>query len=265
MLAVLLLAGCTTPENAQTASVQLGVIQGTVTDPGLSPVRGASVVLDGANKTAITDESGAFKFEVQPNEYLVLATSPGYRGEALRARPEGGASVKLAFVLTPLPSQSPTIDVSEAHGLLSCALALKQSTGESSYACGGQDPNERKTLAFPVPSMAGLESVVIELVWDPTSKGANMLWLTLYTGDGEGARVLAKGEGSERVSLLMPRRVIEDAALMGQDLRALVEPAGSLTDEEAALDAGFTFQQPFTVYASLFYHAAAPSGYAVGS
>jgi hypothetical protein len=261
VLGALLLAGCAKPESVQGASFATGAIEGVVTDPSQNPIDGALVQVDGANRTATTDKTGAFRFALPPGEYLVLATSPGHRGEAQRAHPEAGASVKLAFVLTPLPTEAPTIEVAEAHGLLSCALTVQASGAPTTTSCGGQDPNERKELKLAVPSGGGLEGIVVELAWTATTPSSNVLKLTLASGAGEETIALASAEGAERVTLVLPARVIEEAGLAGTDLVARVEPAGSFTDEEAALDAGAALQQPFTVYASYFYHAAPSGGY----
>lgn len=256
----LLLAGCTSGESAQQASTQTGVVEGVVTDPSLAPLPGALVRVDGTPLAATTDASGAFRFALPPGEHLLLATKEGHRGEALRARPEaGGAPVKLGFVLAPLPSQAPSVDVVEAHGLISCAVAVVQGTEATSVNCGSNDPNERKQLAFAMPRTPGLTGIVVELVWTPSTKASTWLNLVLLSGD----EPIASSEGTEHISLLLPERVLAETMQAGGDLFVVVEPAGSFTDEEAALDATADLQQPFAVYVSAFYHAPAPAGYSV--
>jgi hypothetical protein len=145
-----------------------------------------------------------------------------------------------------------------ADGLLSCAAAVKDRQGETVGTCGSQDPNERKELKFAAPSPAGLEGIVVELSWTATTPGSKSLALELIA-NGES---LAKAEGAEHVSLVLPLRVLQEGLPPGTDVVARVAPAGSLTDEEAALDAGLDVQQPFTLYLSAFYHAPPPGGYA---
>lgn len=261
VLAALLMAGCAKPENVESAGLAAGVIEGVVTDPSQNPLEGAAVQIDGQNRTATTDKTGAFRFAVAPGEYLVLATLPGHRGEAQRAHPEAGGAVKLAFVLAPLPTEAPTVEVSEAHGLLSCAVAVKDSQGETVMTCGSQDPNERKELKLAQPAPGGLEGIVVELSWTPTTPGSRTLVLELLAGSGADAPLLARAEGAQHVALVLPLRVLQEGLPSGADLVARVAPAGSLTDEEAALDAGADVQQPFTLYMSAFYHAPPPGGY----
>lgn len=265
LVAAPLLAGCTSDEPGVTLeTLSLGTISGVVTDVGLKPLEGASVRLDGVNETVTTDATGAFSLRVQPAEYLVLASFEGHRGGALRAAPGAGETARLSFVLAPLPQEEPEVLVAEQHGLLSCGATLVVAEDSNSVACGGSDPNQRARVAFAVGQTHGLSGAVVEVTWEAHTATASWFDVTVSTGEAEAATILAKSEGDGgHVTISLPARVLEGAVTAGGTIGVEVAPTGSLTDEEAGIDAGAVFQQPFTVYLSLFYHHAQPGGYSV--
>lgn len=264
LLAPLLLAGCASDEPAVALeTLSLGTITGTVTDGSLKPLAGAEVRLDGANETTRTDEAGSFSLRATPGEYLVLASLDGYRGGALRASPGPGETARLAFVLAPIPTQTPEVVVAEQHGLLSCGATVVVAEEEHDAACGGSDPNARSRVAFPVDATDGLMGAVVEVEWDAHTELAGWFDVTVTTGEGDAATFLGASEGDGRVTISIPGRVLEGAVRAGSVLAVEVAPTGSMTDEEAGIDAGAVFQQPFVVYLSLFYHQVQPTGYTV--
>lgn len=257
-------AGCVGDEPELAASsVALGRIQGTVTDAALNPLAGAEVRLDGTDRAATTDASGAFAFEVPEGEYLALAAAEGYRGSAQRALARAGEPASLAFVLALVPTQTPSVEVSEGKGLLSCRALLVRGAERHEAVCAASDPNERAALAFPIPS-EGLAGVVVELAWEPSSAGAKRLHLAVKAAGEDGVE-LGAAEGEGHASLTLPARVLEAALAETGELVVSVSPAGSFTDDEAGVDAGLAFQQGFSVYVSVFRHAPPPGGYRVAS
>lgn len=262
LLVAAALAGCfgDGPELAA-SSVALGRIQGTVTDVGLRPLEGAQVRLDGTERSTTTDATGAFSFDVPEGEYLALATAPGHRGSAQRAHALASAPASLAFALAPLPTERPSVEVTEGKGLLACRALVEQGPERHEAACASNDPNERPALAFPV-GPEGLEGVVVELSWEPTSASARRLRLTVSTG-GDDPVALAVTEGAGHATVTLPARILEPLFAAGGELIVTASPAGSFTDEEATADVGLALQQPFVVYFSAFRHMAPPAGYTV--
>lgn len=268
-LAVLLLvapalAGCASDSEAPAlTTLAMGTLEGTVVDASLAPLPGAVVSVDGANATTTADATGLFRLVVPPGEYLVLATAAGHRGGALRAAPGPGETAKLQFMLAALPTLSPDVQVQEGHGLLSCGGAFFVGEQEEHLACGSQDPNQRTSVEFTAGSLHGLEGAVVEVVWEPTTQAATMLGISVWSTSGEGEEFLAYGEMASPAALTIPGRVLAENVSPGRPLRVEVTPTGSLTDEEANLDAGLALQQPFAVYVSMFYHQPPPAGYSV--
>lgn len=264
VVASAMLAGCASEEQGVALdALELGSVEGVVTDPGLRPLAGATVRVDGRNESATTDASGAYLLHVPPGEHLLLASMDGYKGGALRTNAQAGISSRLDFALAPVPTIAPSIRPAEAHGLLSCGAALYAGEQEHRYDCGGSDPNAKASVEFGVDELHGLEGAVVEVVWTPTTQLTSMLAVAVWSGEGEAAEFLGYVEAPGPINLPIPQRVLVDSLVAGVPLRVEISPTGSLTDEEAGADGGAALQQPFTVYLSLFYHAAPPAGYSV--
>lgn len=257
------LAGCTGGEEGPAlATVALGRIHGTVTDAALNPLAGAQVRVDGTETQATTDATGAFELTLPEGEYLVLASAPGHRGSAQRAMAVASSPAALAFALPPIPTERPSVEVSEGQGLLACRALVEQGRERHDAPCGTNDPNERAALAFPLGDLHGLEGVVVELSWTPSTAAAGRLLLSVSAG-ADDASPLATAEGAGHAAVTLPARILEPLLAAGGELVVTASPAGSFTDDEAGLDAGVALQQPFAVYVSVFRHAAPPAGYSI--
>lgn len=264
LLAVaLLLAGCASKEEPVAVNeVAPGIVSGTVTDAALTPLVGVNVSVEGTNESALTDAAGAFRLLLPPGEHLLLATFEGYRVAALRANVVSDATAALAFTLDPIPREEPSSMSLEAEGLLGCRVLVDAGGERTLVPCGQQDPNERTRLAFPVTTVDALGGAVVEVVWEPRSAAGRALAVTVSRGASEEALVLGASEGEGRAVISLPSRLLAEMAA-GDELLVDVTPAGSLTDEEANVDAALVIQQPFTVYVTLFYRQEPPGGFSV--
>lgn len=260
MLAAVLLtaslAGCAKDEEpVAVQEVVPGRIAGTVTDVALLPLAGAQVSVEGTNLTATTDAAGGFGFELPPGDYVVLASLAEHKPGALRASVVSAGIASLAFSLEPIPRIVPRVDVAEGSGFVACAMMLDNAGTRTDVACGENDPNARTSLEFGLSRTVGFEGVVVELVWEPATAG-DALSLVVSKA-GEEPVELARAEGSGRVAITLPPRLVE-----GVDaLRVDVGSAGGLTDDEATVDAGLALQQGFSIYVSQFYNQQPAAGY----
>lgn len=250
------LAGCAKDDEPVAAQeVVPGHIVGTVTDVALLPLVGAAVRVEGTNLSAATDAAGGFGFELPPGEYLVLVELAEHKPAAQRASVASSSIASLAFALEAIPRIVPRVDVAEGAGFVACAVMVSNAGAQTDVPCGESDPNARTALEFGLSRTVGFEGVVVELVWEPATAG-DALALVVSKPGGEPVE-LARAEGSGRVSVTLPPRLVE-----GMDaLRIDVGSAGGLTDDEATFDAGFALQQDFLVYVSQFYNQAPPAGY----
>lgn len=216
------------------------------------------------NATATTGPDGAFLFEGVPGATrLVRAEAAGYESVTRRVSLDG-RDAYVEIVLPPLPPTAPYTVAIEHAGFVSCA-GMARVGGETSegtvVTCGERDPNDQRELEFELPLDAGIESVVLELSWEPGSQLASHFSFAVFV-NASGAQVaLGEAEGDGYVKLAIPRQVAREVLLPGAVLRTRVEPASSLLDEEAFLAVGAAVAQPYTVVATLFYHAPAPPGY----
>ncbi|HET6404008.1 MAG TPA: carboxypeptidase-like regulatory domain-containing protein [Candidatus Thermoplasmatota archaeon] len=253
----LVASGCTSDEApTPTNAIAPGILSGVVTDAALIPLANANVSVEGMNASALTDATGAFRLELLPGEYVVLASHPDHKTGALRASVLSDQTATLAFQLDAVRRIVPRVEVAEAEGYLACTALLLASGERHALACGQNDPNERASVQFGVTSIDGLEAAVLELVWDARTDAARWLRVDATLVRGDESVGLGGVEGVSPLRLAIPGRLLDAGTLV---VRA--SPTGSFTDEEAGVDAGLVLQQGFTVYASLFYHAPPAAGY----
>lgn len=257
LLIAILLAGCTKDDGpVQTNVIEPGTLSGTVTDVAMVPLAGVNVTVDGTNESAITDAAGAFAFTLLPGEYVVLAQHGDHRPGALRASVLSAQASALAFTLEPIPRITPRVDVAEAAGYLGCGVLVLRAGETTRVPCGDEDPNDQPAVEFPITSREGLETVVVEVAWEPGTDAASALRIDAAIRAGDDLVQLGGVEGQSPLSLSIPGRLVQ-----GDTLVVTAGPAGSFLDEEAGADVGLVFQQDFAAYASLFYYEAAPGGY----
>ena len=251
------LSGCTGEgAPAQTNAIVPGVLAGVVTDAALVAIADANVSVEGTDLTARTDASGAFRIELLPGEYVVLASHADHKTGALRASVLSAQEATLAFQLDAIPRIVPRVDVAEANGYLACGALVATSGERRALACGERDPNERAAVELPLGPLDGLHAVVVELAWTARTDAARVLRLELELRQGADVVALGATEGASPVTVSVPARLLGPGILV-----ARAAPTGSFADEEAGADAGLVLQQPFTVYASSFYHDDPPAGY----
>ncbi len=262
------LAGCASEDTGPSlAAVQTARLTGTVTTAGLEPLVGARVFVPDSPHETRTDATGAFSFILPLGDYLVVTAVDGYVNAAQRARLDG-PDVELRFTLTPKPTEAPGVRIYEAHGYLSCAATVKTGDGHSggnaqTYNCGGSDPNNRDALDFALDLDPGITGLVIEMKWDPvTDAGKSFRLHALQIVNGVEEEI-GENEGIGYISIVIAPSVAQFRFAQGGTLRTVAQPAGSFLDEESPADAGLMFQQPFSIYVSVFTNAPPAPGYSV--
>ncbi len=262
------LAGCASQdEGPAMAAVQTGILQGTVTTTALEPLNAALVRIPDTNYEARTDATGKFVFELPLGEYLVITQVDGYINSAQRARIDG-APVTLDFRLNLKPTQAAGVRSFEAHGLFTCGATIKTGDGHSggerqTYNCGSNDPNNRQTLDFIIDPEPGITGVIIEMVWTPTTQAGRAFQLQAFQVQSAAEEEIGDTEGLDYVKIVIPESVAKFRFASGGILRTLSTPAGSFLDEESPADVGVAFEQPFTIYVTVFTNAPAPDGFSV--
>jgi hypothetical protein len=237
-----------------------GSIEGLVLTPSVAPIANARVTLLRENVSATTDASGFFRFAGLANgNYLVSAEADGYRARTVEATATNGTVFELNLTLTAAPPTTPFVESREIAGLLSCGVVVDAPTGRQEPPCAAADPNHRD--AFEIDLMDDAKGLVLELAWDPSANpGAarlTMLAETVGYGAMDEQLGLATGEGGY-ARIEVPQAMLEKYYPEGGRYRVVVS-----LEPLAAPPAGVAFQTAFTVYASAFHHAPAPSGFSL--
>ncbi|HUR25391.1 MAG TPA: carboxypeptidase-like regulatory domain-containing protein [Candidatus Thermoplasmatota archaeon] len=283
LLAALLLAGCASggspndekagelaedaPEIEVTATT--GGIRGVVVDSAIRPIKGATVEVLSAGKTFTTDETGLFVFSgLEAGPYFVKASHPLYDVQQQNVEVVAGVAdpEPVKFLLTRVVTQDPYYVTLKYDGFIACSIntagALSEECGEGVGVpgvgrVGGQDNN---FIQFDFQPEAGIQSIVFETVWEPTSEAGKELYVPVGTNwvcdpscswDG-----VTEAQGSSPLYAFAGPETISDAEIgPGVNVTMFVW-AGSFEDP-----AGAVVNQPFTYFATLFYHLPAPEGW----
>lgn len=240
-----------------------GQLRGVVTNEALAPLKGANVTLLSLNRTVITGDDGSFHFPGLPNgRALVFAQAAGHFGRTQAATIKNGTVVTLDFRLTPLPVVTPYHESIELAGLIACDGIMIGPAGNQPMHCGGADPNDKRVLETEIAGKA--KTIIVEVQWEAVVPTAQALRVRVETvGFGAQDAVLANHTGRSVLRLEIPSPGLEKYYPSGGTVRVVADPAPSVAGEEANTDVGFAFQQPFTVFFTVFYHAPAEAGFSV--
>jgi hypothetical protein len=279
VLAAALLAGCAgTPAPdvpGPAAPPDTVSVAGAVHDETLAPVAGATVSIRMADRSTVTDASGAFRFDgLARSAYLVDASAEGFVPATLLAEPDGsGAS--LAFVLERVPSQRPAVAVEHFRGILRCALEaliISPSCDAAIEAAGG-DPVFDDVSAFDLPVGPGWRALVVDVDFDPGAHpGIDGLRLAARgaSDPGEAGQYEQFGRfnGSEPFTVLLrpgaeypggSGPIPATTSLFHFDVYP--HSHGWHPGGLGVLGVGAGVDVAFDVYATVFYNQEAPAGY----
>lgn len=231
-----LLAGCTQNEpdpEDEPPTPDPGTIEGQVLDDAGLPVPDAAITLLHSAHNATTGTGGAFRMtEVEPGPAVLVAAKTGYSTQTQRGNLTAGDRIFVEFVLQAGPQSNPRHETLVFDGLMPCGLV-------AGLSCGPLVEAEMPRHHFEVDP--GLAGIVVELQWSATEPVAQKLRL-----DATAATPQACGEvfATRTGQSVLRIQDTEGFPIAGGHLCALVLP-----EEDAA------FQQEYTLYVTLFYHA----------
>ncbi len=279
---------------------QLGGIEGSVTDTAIQPIEGINVTLQETGDVAGTAVDGSFAFsKLTPGSYTVVVQGDGFVSQQAEASVQAGDAAVVDFILEPLASQEAYTQQLELAGFFECGAEVGWNISQlpvlgyffyGRSVCstpngilGGNATNDRFAHFFSLD--APIETVVYEMVWDPTNRMSE--WMTTrmeiegFANDGIGT--IFRTQGPSPIHVRMDRPVWEglqenytaeceegeDAYCGysffdgGWDLQTRVFPAWQCADERGG--GCVVVQQEFTHFVSAFYNAPAPDGFAVAN
>ncbi len=233
------------------------ILEGTVQAVDVGPLEGVFIRLDGSNQTRNTTAAGYYRFEnLEPRDYIVIASIDGYRPKTLRAVVEEDKAFLLDFLLEAIPVARPYHETAIQRGLIECQVHYQ--TNEDSPnrpSCGsGADPNAKPTLIFNVGPAAA--QIMIEMTWTPRTQFASHL--TLTAEETKGQTELAYVHSANILRVAVSENVVRKFYQTGGELMTTVEAGPSITGDEAAADVGLGFQQDYEIHLTVFYHEIGP-------
>lgn len=236
-----LLAGCTDnepPESGPTMP-EPGTIEGQVLDDAGLPVPDATVRLLHSTHNATTGTNGDFRMgDVGPGPAVLVATKSGYSTQTQRGNLTPGDRIFVEFNLQEGPRADPRHETLVFDGLIPCGLV-------AGLSCGPLVEGEMPRHHFEVDP--GLAGIVLELQWSATEPVAQTLRLDATAATPQACgEMFATGTGGSVLQI----QDTQGFPIAGGHLCALVLP-----EEDAA------FQQEYTLYVTLFYHAEPDSGF----
>lgn len=272
LLLGLALAGCVTltagdpvEVGTSTAPAARHAIEGLVLAPDLVPIPGARVSLVPGNLTAPVAADGKYRLDgLAPGTYLLEASAPGHHA-ATRQVAVVDATLIVNFSLEAVPPGLPRWETQELTGYVTCAamvtLGGHGSGTEHGASCGAENPNDRRDLSFEIPLRPGLSALVVEVVWEAGNVGARHFSVTLSTEHNGTEEEIGGLAGESPLKHVVGAGVTAKHFAGGGILRAEVSPEGSLTDDESPTDAGLVYDQPYTIYLTLFENGPPPAGF----
>ncbi|MGQ0535010.1 MAG: carboxypeptidase-like regulatory domain-containing protein [Methanobacteriota archaeon] len=275
----------------------VGGIQGLVTDPAIVPLSGAVVTVTETGEQAETVVDGSFAFSLlSPGTYTLVASLEGFEAESRTVEVAAGAVAVADFVLPQLSSAQPFHDVLEFAGFIECSvdtpvigIAICALPGATPL---GQNATNDKFL-FTWNSGPSPQTWVVELQWTPGLPTSRSMFVVLepdgipnnfstrYASDLGGSPLLARADrpvienvdanltkicdGEWEVGPLDSKDDYcrDQYAEAGGPVWSRVFVDGRLTSDADPSTLGFAFQQAYTLYASMFYHAPAPPDWSV--
>jgi hypothetical protein len=268
-----------------------GVLRGLVVDDAIRPIAEASVLVTGGGATfnATSDAAGLFRLDgLTPGAYLVRVSKAYYSAHEQAVVVETGVEEPdlVRFQLVFEASSVPFATVYKYEGLHECGLNLIRVCSNINIAtgivlCGYHDSipcfnvTQDSSLFFQL--IDGIPTFIqAELVWEPTSEtgralnfvigggnqselqsgfasgynftgGESPLMLRITNHEGENSWCYQNVDDCEIPETLNYTRIGTERALLGQ------VDAGPSHDIGGVEEVGFSVQQKFTMFTTVFY------------
>lgn len=238
------------------------ILQGRVLGSDEGPIADVTVELISLNATNATNELGEYRFmNLEPRDYLVVASKEGYRTVTQRAIVEEGNIYELNFLLVERPNIVPYDELHIFKGFISCQFAYGTNPeNQQRQDCGTADPNNNQAKEFTLGVNAA--QVQIEAVWTKKSDAAKELSMTVESvGFGHQDIIFGQDNGETGMKMVVSQSLVQKYYPLGGQLRISMAAAASLFGDEAAADGGLALQQDFTLYVSIFYVEPGPNSY----
>lgn len=269
-----LLAGCTSgsertaEDAAKEPSPSLpgeggGTLAGFVLDDALNPLEGVAVTNENTNATVSTDLTGAYAFEgLAPTVYRLRFDLRGFVGVLKRVNVVSSQTNWANVTLAALPRGEAHREEYDFQGFLECNHSLVPSpTGgyppgncvPSRLVALDTTPNSNTKQVFVFPAGRDAVEVLVEMVWeaDDLPFAGKLRVVVEENGTSlQGGRTYMSYEGPSPARIELRPPVLDAVPV-------LLQTRTEVTEQEP----GLAFQQPFTVYVTVFYVEPMPEDY----
>jgi hypothetical protein len=277
---LLLLSGClgsgkgpastptsTEPPPLVPADADYGGLEGFVFDADVLPRANATVLVDGTNRSAVTDALGYWSLvPMDPGSYVLIVNETNFVAVRRTVSVTPGQGLRVDFSLREVPVPEPYFDDGYVRrGQINCQARVNASqntnpdcTEVGSQATGPYLPSGR---GANITVGADVWAVLLELEWQSSVASNDRLRIAVRPNEGETWRQF---EGKSVLRVPMDQATMTEFSAWAQkDYRAnggqmffLVYAGESAST--AAGGAGATVQQDYTLYVTVFYRMDIP-------
>lgn len=177
------LALCAVPATAQgtaPAPRNLGTIDGVVSDTNLTPLHAAFVSIVGTSLRVGTGPNGRFRItNVKPGQYLLIVKRVGYRPTSGVVEVPASDTLRLSYMLEPVPVNLPTVTVSEKpFSLRMSEFLARKKAGFGEFMT--QEQIEAKNTVYATELFRSFKSIDVS----PNHQTALTEWYALSRREG---------------------------------------------------------------------------------
>lgn len=190
-LVVVVMAGCAAPAAPGAAVPPMpGDLEGTVVDVELRPVPNATVTLLPHDRTAMTDENGAFSFpRLTPGNATLRVEHPDYETADASILLEPAGTLRQDFRLIPLPRAVAHDETFFFQGSFDCASEVLIIGADCfvlyENVTGSNDPITNEENAFRLLVKPNWETIYLNLTWESGAENQlDGMRLNLEHGNG---------------------------------------------------------------------------------
>lgn len=266
-----MLAGCSSSHGSDgsTAPGQVAV-EGWVLDAALTPIPGASVVVQGAEANATTGDNGHYLLRAPSSmDLLVTVRQVGFVPQSRYVPAFSGSHQWINLTLERVISADPYTVVESWDGIMHCAVTAVAREDPSrphehqGVKCSDALPEETNQNVWHYSIPFNASGAIIELAWDPGTEFSQALVMKIEaetTGD-----ILGFVEGTSILRLQVAAVNLARLLQSGDStLRVTITPgAGTGSHEHGAV--GVFVDQAFTIYATTFYNQPADPTYSIAN
>lgn len=260
-----------------------GAIQGIVTDDSLNPLSGVELLISETGATAVSVHDGSFAFSRLPPEKVhLLAQKIGFESIQRAVEILPGEIVQVSLVLPALAVAEPFTVTKIQDGLIGCGVLGRTNNDPNAShnivaLCGifgnaGYYNIDKFHLVWRMGDLEDTSGAWGEVTWTPSQaagRSLGVIW-TLWDSSNTagGVYTFARTNGRSPLSVRIPsellidllskRTTIQDCSAANCTVHTYHYGRADTLGPGFPVDVGFSLQQRYTEYYTLFYNQPLP-------